>query len=97
MQAHRILLTTSFYQDVPGPRDELLRSTSAKVVRELGQLSEKRMFELVGDFLCGDAASDKLPSPSTEKFLSPGWLRGRYPRVKLPSLVLSQLSIFLSY
>lgn len=57
MKTLRILLTTTSYQDVPGPHHELLESTGAEIVRERGPLSEKRMLELVGDFdaiLCGD-------------------------------------------
>jgi D-3-phosphoglycerate dehydrogenase len=53
----RILLTTTSYQDIPGPHHELLESTGVEIVRERGPLSEARMLELVGDFdaiLCGD-------------------------------------------
>lgn len=57
MKPIRILLTTTSYQDIPGPHHELLESTGAEIVRERGPLSEARMLELVGDFdaiLCGD-------------------------------------------
>ena len=55
----KILLTTTSYQDTPGPHHELLASTGAEIVRERGPLSEERMLELAGDFdafLCGDDA-----------------------------------------
>ncbi|MCB1132822.1 MAG: 3-phosphoglycerate dehydrogenase, partial [Verrucomicrobiae bacterium] len=57
MNPVRILLTTTSYQDIPGPHHELLESTGIEIVRERGPLSEERMLELVGDFdaiLCGD-------------------------------------------
>jgi D-3-phosphoglycerate dehydrogenase len=57
MNPVRILLTTTSYQDIPGPHHELLESTGVEIVRERGPLSEARMLELVGDFdaiLCGD-------------------------------------------
>ena len=57
MNPVRILLTTTSYQDIPGPHHELLESTGIEIVRERGPLSEQRMLELVGDFdaiLCGD-------------------------------------------
>jgi D-3-phosphoglycerate dehydrogenase len=53
----RILLTTTSYQDTPGPHHELLESTGAEIVRERGPLPESRMLELAGEFdafLCGD-------------------------------------------
>lgn len=53
----RILLTTTSYQDTPGPHHDLLASTGAEIVRERGPLPESRMLELAGDFdafLCGD-------------------------------------------
>ncbi|HEX5791477.1 MAG TPA: phosphoglycerate dehydrogenase [Luteolibacter sp.] len=57
MNPVRVLLTTTSYQDIPGPHHELLESTGIEIVRERGPLSEERMLELVGDFdaiLCGD-------------------------------------------
>ncbi len=57
MSQVRVLLTTTSYQDIPGPHHELLESTGIEIVRERGPLSEERMLELVGDFdaiLCGD-------------------------------------------
>ena len=57
MNTVRILLTTTSYQDIPGPHHELLESSGAQIVRERGPLGEARMLELVGDIdaiLCGD-------------------------------------------
>ena len=57
MNPVRILLTTTSYQDIPGPHHELLESTGIEIVRERGPLPESKMLELVGDFdaiLCGD-------------------------------------------
>lgn len=57
MKPVHILLTTTSYQDIPGPHHELLESTGIEIVRERGPLSEERMLELVGEFdaiLCGD-------------------------------------------
>lgn len=53
----RILLTTTSYQDTPGPHHDLLASSGAEIVCERGPLPESRMLELAGDFdafLCGD-------------------------------------------
>jgi D-3-phosphoglycerate dehydrogenase len=55
----RILLTTTSYQDTPGPHHQLLESTGAVIRHERGPLSEAQMLELVGEFdaiLCGDDA-----------------------------------------
>lgn len=55
----RILLTTTSYQDTPGPHHDLLASSGYEVVRERGPLTEEQMLELAGDFdgfLCGDDA-----------------------------------------
>jgi D-3-phosphoglycerate dehydrogenase len=67
MKPVRILLTTTSYQDIPGPHHELLESTGIEIVRERGPLGEKRMLELAGDFdaiLCGD---DQITRPVLEK------------------------------
>lgn len=59
MSVVRILLTTTSYQDIPGPHHELLESTGIEIVKERGPLSEEQMLNLVGDFdaiLCGDDA-----------------------------------------
>ena len=53
----RILLTTTSYQDTPGPHHDLLASSGAEIVCARGPLSEKSMLEYAGDydaFLCGD-------------------------------------------
>ena len=53
----RILLTTTSYQDTPGPHHDLLASSGAEIVGARGPLSEKSMLEYAGDydaFLCGD-------------------------------------------
>ncbi len=55
----RILLTTTSYQDIPGPHHELLESQGYEIVRERGPLPEEKMLELAGEFdafLCGDDA-----------------------------------------
>lgn len=55
----RILLTTTSFQDTPGPHHDLLESQGFSVVRERGPLPESRMLELAGEFdafLCGDDA-----------------------------------------
>lgn len=55
----KVLLTTTSYQDTPGPHHELLASAGVEVHRERGPLSEEKMLELAGDFdafLCGDDA-----------------------------------------
>ena len=55
----RILLTTTSFQDTPGPHHDLLAQTGFEITRERGPLPESRMLELVGDFdafLCGDDA-----------------------------------------
>ena len=57
MNTVRILLTTTSYQDIPGPHHQLLESTGIEIVKERGPLNEERMLELVGEFdaiLCGD-------------------------------------------
>ena len=53
----KVLLTTTSYQDTPGPHHELLESAGVEVHRERGPLPEEKMLELAGDFdafLCGD-------------------------------------------
>jgi len=58
----RILLTTTSFQDTPGPHHDLLESQGFEVVRERGPLPESKMLELAGEFdafLCGDDAITK--------------------------------------
>jgi D-3-phosphoglycerate dehydrogenase len=53
------LLSTTSYQDTPGPHHALLESQGFEIVRERGPLPESTMLELSGEFdafLCGDDA-----------------------------------------
>ena len=53
----KVLLTTTSFQDTPGPHHDLLKNAGFDLICERGPLSESRMLELVGDidaFLCGD-------------------------------------------
>lgn len=55
----RILLSTTSYQDTPGPHHALLESQGFEIVRERGPLPESAMLALSGEFdafLCGDDA-----------------------------------------
>ena len=55
----RILLTTTSFQDTPGPHLARLENSGHEIVRERGPLPESRMLELAGTFdalLCGDDA-----------------------------------------
>lgn len=55
----RILITTTSFQDTPGPHQQLLDSQGWEIVRERGPLPESRMLELVGELdgmICGDDA-----------------------------------------
>ena len=57
--ALRILLSTTSYQDTPGPHHDRLAAQGYEIVRERGPLPESRMLELAGEFdgfLCGDDA-----------------------------------------
>jgi len=57
--ADRILLSTTSYQDTPGPHHDRLAAQGYEIVRERGPLPESRMLELAGEFdgfLCGDDA-----------------------------------------
>ena len=56
---NRILLTTTSFQDTPGPHHDKLEEAGYEIIRERGPLSEDRMLELVGEvdgLLCGDDA-----------------------------------------
>jgi len=53
----RILLTTTSFQDTPGPHHEALAATGWEIVTARGPLSEEETLALVGDvdgFICGD-------------------------------------------
>jgi D-3-phosphoglycerate dehydrogenase len=55
----RILLTTTSFQDTPGPHHERLEGAGLEIIRERGPLPEARMLELVGaidGMICGDDA-----------------------------------------
>lgn len=58
----KILLTTTSYQDTPGPHHQLLATSGAEIQCERGPLSEDQMLALAGDFdafLCGDDVISK--------------------------------------
>ena len=72
----KILLTTTSFQDTPGPHHQILEDAGFKIIRERGPLPEKRMLDLVGDidaFLCGD---DEITSKVIDRAL---------PRLKVVS------------
>ena len=53
----KVLLTTTSFQDTPGPHHDKLRDAGFELVCERGPLTEARMLELVGEvdaFICGD-------------------------------------------
>ena len=65
----KVLLTTTSFQDTPGPHHELLRNEGFDLLCAKGPLTESRMLELVGDvdaFLCGD---DEVTATVVEKAL----------------------------
>lgn len=72
----KILLTTTSFQDTPGPHHQILEDADFEIIRERGPLPEKRMLDLVGDidaFLCGD---DEITSKVIDRAL---------PRLKVVS------------
>ena len=55
----RVLLTTTSFQDTPGPHHAQLEQAGYEIIRAQGPLHEAKMLELVGDMdalLCGDDA-----------------------------------------
>lgn len=63
----RILLTTTSFQDTPGPHHELLEAQGWDIVRARGPLTEAQVLAQVGEvdgLLCGD---DALTRPVLEK------------------------------
>ena len=53
----KVLLTTTSFQDIPGPHHEQLKEADFELICERGPLPESRMLELVGEidaFICGD-------------------------------------------
>lgn len=72
----KVLLTTTSYQDTPGPHHQLLESAGVEIIRERGPLPESRMLELAGQadaLLCGDDV------------ISRGVLEKSLPRLKIIS------------
>ena len=72
----KILLTTTSFQDTPGPHHQILEDAGFEIIRERGPLPEKQMLDLVGDidaFLCGD---DEITSKVIDRAL---------PRLKVVS------------
>ena len=56
----RILLTTTSYQDTPGPHHDRLAASGFEVARERGPLSEARMLELIEAQASGGGGFDGL-------------------------------------
>ncbi len=55
----RVLITTTSFQDTPGPHHEALKRTGWELVTARGPLSEQETLALVGDvdgYICGDDA-----------------------------------------
>lgn len=55
----KILLTTTSFQDTPGPHHEMLGQTGWEIIRARGPLNEADTLALVGDvdgYICGDDA-----------------------------------------
>ena len=55
----KVLVTTTSFQDTPGPHHALLENAGFELARARGPLGEARMLELAGSFdafLCGDDA-----------------------------------------
>ena len=53
----RVLLTTTSFQDIPGPHHQQLKDAGFELITARGPLPEPEMLKLVGDvdaFLCGD-------------------------------------------
>lgn len=67
--SQRILLTTTSFQDTPGPHHDLLRETGWEIITARGPLTEAQTLELVGDvdgYICGD---DQITRTVLEKAL----------------------------
>lgn len=65
----RVLVTTTSYQDTPGPHHDLLKSAGYDLTFARGPLTEEEMLGLVGELdgiLCGD---DAMTRPVLEKSL----------------------------
>ena len=65
----KVLLTTTSFQDTPGPHHEKLKDAGLELICERGPLPESRMLELVGEvdgFICGD---DEITQAVVDKAL----------------------------
>ncbi len=65
----RILLTTTSFQDTPGPHHQLLKDTGWEIITARGPLNEADTLALVGDidgYICGD---DQITRKVLEKAL----------------------------
>ena len=65
----KILLTTTSFQDTPGPHHDKLNEAGFELICERGPLTESRMLELVGEidgFICGD---DEITKAVVDKSL----------------------------
>jgi D-3-phosphoglycerate dehydrogenase len=58
----RVLVTTTSFQDTPGPHHDTLAATGWEIITARGPLTEAQTLELVGDidgYICGDDAITK--------------------------------------
>jgi D-3-phosphoglycerate dehydrogenase len=65
----KVLLTTTSFQDTPGPHHDKLKDAGLELICERGPLPESRMLELVGEvdgFICGD---DEITQAVVDKAL----------------------------
>ena len=65
----KVLLTTTSFQDTPGPHHDKLKGTGLELICERGPLPESRMLELVGEvdgIICGD---DEITQAVVDKAL----------------------------
>lgn len=65
----KVLLTTTSFQDTPGPHHEKLKDAGLELICERGPLPESRMLELVGEvdgIICGD---DEITQAVVDKAL----------------------------
>lgn len=65
----KVLITTTSYQDTPGPHHDLLKDEGYEITTARGPLAEREILDLVGDFdgiICGD---DAYTRPVLEKCL----------------------------
>ena len=76
----RILLTTTSYQDTPGPHHALLESSGYKVVRARGPLPEAALLELFGPS-GGDGGFDGILNGDDQ--ISAAVIDAALPRLKV--------------